>query len=357
MSKPVWAEQEKWKENICHWSGELGFAAVGFTKAQRNYELEAFLKERQANNFNTPWETSNHRLRCDPQAVWNKCQTVVVLAHPLPLSSPVQKNEGILARSAVGEDYHLTVGNKLELLSERIMGNGWKSLPPRIQVDKGPLNERALAYQAGIGWLGCNQQLIVPEFGSFVSLGLLLLDQSLPADKPISGQCGACKKCIEACPAQILGKTGFAAPKCLSYLTQSKEVLASAQIDTLGGRIFGCDTCQEVCPYNEPHKIKENEITKPLTEGSSFSKNEDLNPSLHRGVDLLKVLNLTKSEFNSCYRATAAGWRGKSILQRNAFLALMKADDGSLRKWLSEREDQQGFPAIIRPYLIHFAKQ
>jgi epoxyqueuosine reductase len=352
MSKPVWdKEQLQWKENISHWSRELGFVAIGFTKAQRNYELEAYLKERQDNNLNTPFEASDNRLRCDPQAVWNECQTIVVLAHPFPLSSPPKKNEGILARSAVGEDYHLTVSNKLKLLSQRIMANGWNSLPPKIQVDIGPLNERALANRAGLGWLGRNQQLIVPDYGSFVSLGLLLLDQSFPSDNAISWQCGGCKKCIEACPVQILGKDDFEAKKCLSYLTQSKEVLASEQANKLGGRIFGCDTCQEVCPYNELRKIKENEITLPLAEKFSIPNSKDLNINLRRGVDLIQILNLTKSEFSSCYRQTAAGWRGKSILQRNAFLAMIKADDDRLKKWLSERRDQKGLPPILLPYL------
>lgn len=357
MSRPVWnKEQLKWKENICRWSRELGFAAVGFTKAQRNYELEAYLKKRQDNNLNTPFETSNNRLRCDPRAVWNECQTVVVLAHPLPLSSSPEKNEGILARSAVGEDYHITVSNKLKLLCQRIMENGWKSQPPKIQVDIGPLNERALANQAGIGWLGRNQQLIVPDYGSFVSVGLLLLDQSFPSDDRISWQCGGCKKCVEACPVQILGKEDFEAKKCLAYLTQKKEVLSSEQVNKLGGRIFGCDTCQEVCPYNETRKIKENEITMPFKEEVSFSKDQDLAKGLRRGVDLLKVLNLTKSEFVSFFRPTAAGWRGKNILQRNAFLALINADDRRLKEWLSEYEDQNELPPMLIPYLTYITK-
>ncbi|MDD4346974.1 MAG: tRNA epoxyqueuosine(34) reductase QueG [Desulfitobacteriaceae bacterium] len=357
MSSPVWnKEQLQWKENICRWSRELGFAAIGFIKAQRNFELEAYLKKRQDNNLNTPYETNDNRLRCDPQAVWNECQTVVVLAHPLPLSSSPGENEGILARSAVGEDYHITVSNKLKLLCQEIIKNGWKSLPPKTQVDIGPLNERALANQAGLGWLGRNQQLIIPGYGSFVSLGLLLLDQRLPSDDRISGQCGSCKKCIEACPVRILGRADFEPKRCFAYLTQSKEVLSSKQVNKLGGRIFGCDTCQEVCPYNETRKMKENEITIPFTEELSFSKDQDLSKGLHRGVDLLKILNLTKREFNIFYRSTAAGWRGKSILQRNAFLALVKADDGSLKEWLFEREKQNGLPPILLPYLIYIPK-
>jgi epoxyqueuosine reductase len=353
MSRPIWnKEQLQWKENISRWSRELGFTAIGFTKAQRELKLEAYLKERQDNNLNTPFETSEIRLRCDPQAVWNECQTVVVLAYPLPLSSIPGKNEGILARSAVGEDYHITISNKLKLLCQRIMENGWKSLPPKIQVDIGPLNERALANQAGLGWLGRNQQLIVPDYGSFMSLGLLLLDQRLPSDDRIAGQCGSCKKCIEACPVQILGKADFEAKRCLSYLTQSKEIISS-ELNKLGGRIFGCDTCQEVCPYNETRKIKENEITISLTEEFPFSKDQDLTKGLRRGVDLLKILNLTKSEFNNYYRPTAAGWRGKGILQRNAFLALIKADDGRLKAWLSERDDKNDRPPILLPYLTY----
>ncbi|MHB8126425.1 MAG: tRNA epoxyqueuosine(34) reductase QueG [Desulfitobacteriaceae bacterium] len=352
MSVSDWDEERlQSKVNIRQWAKDLGFVAVGFTRAQTNYKLEAYLKERHDKGLDTPFEPINHRLRCDPQAVWPECQTVVVLAYPLPLSSPPEKRQGIIARSAVGEDYHLIVAQKLKFLIQKILENGWKSAPPKVQVDTGPLNERALAGQAGIGWLGRNQQLIVPNYGSFVTLGILLLDQSFPPDQSLSEQCGGCKNCVQACPVQILGDQPFAAKDCLSYLTQSKEVLTPKQINKLGGRLFGCDTCQEVCPHNALRKIKESEKTPVVPEEFSLSKVDILKDSFRRGVDLMEILNLTKNEFISRYQPTAAGWRGKSILQRNAYLAMINTDDGRLKEWLSERRNKKDLPPILQPYV------
>ncbi len=352
MSVSVWDEERlPWKVNIRRWAKDLGFVAVGFTRAQKNCELEAYLKERHDKGLDTPFEPINHRLRCDPQAVWTECQTVVVLAYPLPLSSPPEKRQGILARSAVGEDYHLIVDQKLKLLIQKILENDWKSAPPKVQVDTGPLNERALAEQAGIGWLGRNQQLIVPNYGSFLTLSLLLLDQSFPPDQRLSEQCGGCQNCVRACPAQLLGDQPFAAKDCLSYLTQSKEVLTAQQIDKLGGRLFGCDTCQEVCSHNSIRLKKESEKTSVVPENFLLSKENFLNYDLRRGRDLMEILTLTKSEFDNRYRPSAAGWRGKSILQRNAYLALVEAGDDRLANWLSEHKAVKDLPPILLPYV------
>lgn len=352
MSVSVWDEgQLHWKVNIGRWAMALGFVAVGFTRAQMNYQLEAYLKERHDKGLDTPFEPIDHRLRCDPQAVFTECQTVVVLAYPLPLSSPPEKRQGIIARSAVGEDYHFIVAQKLKVLIQKILENGWNSATPKIQVDTGPLNERALAEQAGIGWLGRNQQLIVPNYGSFVTLSLLLLDQSFAPDQRISKQCEGCYNCVQACPAQLLGDQPFAAKDCLSYLTQSKEVLTAQQTNKLGGRLFGCDTCQEVCPHNSMILKEESEKTPVDPVDFSLSKGDLLNNNLRRGRDLMELLTLTKREFDHSYRPSAAGWRGKSILQRNAFFALVNADDDRLTKWLSEHKAVNDLPPILLSYV------
>jgi epoxyqueuosine reductase len=345
-----------WKNQIRRWAETLGFAATGFTEARYNYELESYLQQRQEKGWSTPFEPSDSRRRSDPQAVWEACRTVAVFAYPLPLSCPPQNKQGILARSAVGEDYHLFVGRKLAALSLKMVANGWETHCPVIQVDNGPLNERALAKAAGIGWLGRNQQLIVPECGSFIVLGLLLLDQNLPADQSIPDQCGECRKCIQACPVQILGDKPFAARECLSYLTQSKEILTAEQITKLAGRLFGCDTCQEACPYNKARIRKENATILPVKEKITFSENgffeECPQGILQRGVDPMDMLKLSKSEFDKIYRKTAAGWRGKGILQRNAFLALRTAGDKRLFDWLDGHRVKKDLPQLLLPYVI-----
>jgi len=305
-------EQMRWKTNIKRWGQELGFVSIGFSTAQPIDGLASQLQARFIQGLSTPFESKEIKLRVDPKAGWPCCQTVVALAYPLPYSSFPQEGEGVMARSAVGEDYHHFMDQKINSLVEIMTINGWSGTS-RWQVDTGPLVERAFAVRAGIGWIGRNQHLIIPGYGSFVALALLLLDQEIEQDRPvIPNQCGTCQRCVQACPAQVLGKDQFAAKHCVSYLTQSKEVLTTEEGERLGLRIFGCDTCQETCPHNK--KRMEEEHTS--------------SSSLQRGVDLLDTLNLSKGVFQQRFKATAAGWRGKGVLQRNALLVLRNLRDG-----------------------------
>lgn len=338
-------EQMQWKMNIKRWARELGFVSVGFTTSEPIDSLAPLLQARIDQGVATPFESKEIKRRIDPQAVWQECKTVVALAYPLPSTFPPQAGEGVIARSAVGEDYHRVIYRKINQLIDTMVDNAWPG-SPRFQVDTGPLVERAFALRAGIGWIGRNQHLIIPECGSFVALALLLLDQEIIPDDPLpSGQCGNCQKCVQACPAQIIGREPFAANKCVSYLTQSKEVLTPEESLGLGLRIFGCDTCQEVCPHNQKWLGEEESSIDPAACPSSALT------QYRRGVDLLETLNLTKGEFLQRYKATAAGWRGKGVLQRNAFLASRNVRDARTEQWSLEREKAKSVPAIILPYL------
>lgn len=318
---------QKWKEQIKVWAKELGFVSTGFTGADGHPNLAKILVENEMLGIATPFVAYSPMERTEPKAVWPACKTVVALAYPLPLSRPPQVGEGVLARSAVGEDYHRVIRRKLEQIVHDIQGAGWPGEAGRIQVDTGPLNERAFAARAGVGWIGHNHQLIVPEYGSFLALGLLLLDKALPADDPLSERCGACRRCATACPAQLLSNTPFRGEQCLSYLTQSKEEFTPEQTRLLGNRIFGCDTCQEVCPYNRERLEQERFMTRTDEERVAEVEAEALGQKgvregLSRGVDLLEILSLTGSGFKVRFGHTAAAWRGKGILQRNALIAL-----------------------------------
>lgn len=342
-----------WKEKLKNLAQALGFVAAAFTSAEPVREIEDLLLGRFKDKTATPFEEKEIRLRIDPQAVWQDCRSVMALAYPLPLSLPPIQGEGVMSRSAVGEDYHHVLRRKLETLVHTLRQDGWPFQEPRIQVDTGPLVERALALRAGIGWVGKNQQLIIPGYGSFVALGLLLLDADIPPDEKLPNLCGDCRRCMEACPAQVLGYKNFAANQCLSYLTQSKEVLTDSQAESLNQRIFGCDSCQEACPHNQKRLMEENSLDSH--NASPWKGNDE--EHLRRGVDLGKLLKLTKGEFNQHYRHTAAGWRGKGILQRNAFLAMRNRNDTRLEEWLNKHEESGTVPPIINPYLNRESKE
>lgn len=358
-------EALEWKKRIHDLALKAGFSAVGFTSAKPIEGLKEFLEERNAQGWNSSFEEKDLLKRVDPKNLWSACETIVALAYPLPFSRKPQEGEGVLARSAVGEDYHTQVKMALAKLVSSLEEEGWPGERPRTQVDTGPLNERAFATRAGLGWIGKNQQLIIPGVGSFVALAVLLLDQALPPDEPLQNQCGECTLCIQACPAQILGPMHFQANQCLSYLTQSKEVLTESQQIALENRIFGCDTCQEACPHNRVWLSKEEElgsIEENLGESNSESYPGDETtgelagefPEQNllgcRGVDLWDTLHLTKSSFNKQWKSTAAGWRGKGILQRNAYLALKNLQDSRLKGWEEERKNEE-LPTLIQRYM------
>lgn len=318
-----------WKARFRDIALELGFIRIGFTSAAPLNALAKHLKERDEAGYNTPFEESNFLQRTEPQAIWASCQTVVVLAYPLPLTSEAGEEAGILSRSAVGDDYHRVVQGRMEEFGQKVTEAGWPSETPRVQVDTGPLNERAFAIRSGLGWAGRNQQIIIPGVGSFVTLALLLLDQVLPPDEPLANECGTCRNCIQVCPAQILGKENFIANQCVSYLTQSKEALTDEQGKRLGRRLFGCDVCQEACPHNR-----------------TYLKCEDT-PFPSRGVDLYDVLTLTKAGFNDRFRSTAAGWRGKGVLQRNAYRIMENLKDVRRIQWINENKDNNKLSPLL----------
>ncbi|MBJ6978187.1 tRNA epoxyqueuosine(34) reductase QueG [Luteimonas sp. MC1895] len=157
-----------------------------------------------------------------------------------------------VARYALGRDYHKLMRNRLQKLAERIAGE----IGPfghRVFVDSAPVLERALARNAGLGWIGKHTCLIDRDGGSWFFLGEIYLDVPLPPDPPATAHCGSCRRCIEVCPTQaILGPNVLDARRCISYLTIEHEgAIDEALRPLMGNRIFGCDDCQLACPWNK----------------------------------------------------------------------------------------------------------
>jgi len=208
---------------------------------------------------------------------------------------------GRVAAYALGEDYHSHVTDKLEQLARFVRECG--SRATAIQVDGGPLVERHLARRAGLGWYGHNTMLLHPSYGSTSLLGCLLTDLALPADPPFSAEhCGSCRACLAACPTGALdhGPT-IDAHLCISYLTIELRGPLPAQLRAgIGNWVFGCDECQDVCPWNH----------------APYAQQELLRPSLPG------LLTMSDDEFRQIYSGSALLRPKRRGLARNAAVAL-----------------------------------
>ncbi len=274
----------------------LGFSAVGVTSA------EAF-------------GTSQ---KCLPGA-----RSIVSVAFPyatLNANAP-EGLRGRVARFACGRDYHKEVGDRLralgEWLSAEVNEANWGTC-----VDTGPIVDRAAAREAGVGSYGKNATIITPESGSWVVLGELVTDILLDFDEPAPKQtCGSCSKCIEACPSgAIVDPFVVDRRRCVSQLTQMKGSIPRELRPFLGDRIYGCDTCQEVCPKNV---------------GVAGRVLED-DTGLGATPDLIALLGMNKGDYDRLVKPTTMSWIGRSRLRRNAAVALGNAGDESAIPALSE---------------------
>lgn len=217
------------------------------------------------------------------------------------------KYRGYLSKSSRGLDYHIVLKEKMENLVKEILK--FKSFSYKIYVDTGPLIDRELAEAAGIGYFGKNCSIINDKYGSFIAIGYILTDLEMTSDETINDDCGSCDLCIRACPTGALSGDYKVNPKkCISYLTQTKEDIEEKLRRKMGVKIFGCDTCQLVCPKNK---------------GILYSKEEKFHPGVDGGhIDLLEFLKLTNRDFKDKYGKIAGSWRGRNILKRNVIIAL-----------------------------------
>ncbi|MFO7656789.1 MAG: tRNA epoxyqueuosine(34) reductase QueG [Bacteroidales bacterium] len=210
----------------------------------------------------------------------------------------------VISVYAFGKDYHHVMKKKLRLLLQYIQ-NIIQGTNGRVFVDSAPVLERALAARAGLGWIGKNSMLISPKWGSFVFIGSVFLNVELEYDTPIKEMCGSCSQCLDNCPTRaIIRPKVIDARKCISYLTiENKEPIPEIFTQKMQNRVFGCDICQDVCPWNRkapfhnvPEFIPENELLE--------MKKEDWQ-------------NLTEEKYNHLFERSAVKRTKYSGLKRN----------------------------------------
>ncbi|TXC89848.1 tRNA epoxyqueuosine(34) reductase QueG [Metabacillus litoralis] len=329
---------EQFKQEVIEYSKEIGIDKIGFTSAGLFEELKQRLITQQELGYQSGFEEPDIEKRVTPVKLLPKASSIIsiALAYPSKLKdapkSTKEDRRGIFCRASWGQDYHTVLRDRLKKLEEFL-----KKRIPDIQlksmVDTGELSDRAVAERAGIGWSGKNCSIITPEFGSYVYLGEMITNFPFPPDQPMEDQCGSCRKCIDVCPTGALVQPGqLDSSKCIAFLTQTKGFLADEYRTKIGNRIYGCDTCQTVCPINK---------------GKDFHFHEEMEPDPEIAKPKLKpLLTISNREFKEKYGHISGSWRGKKPLQRNAILALAHFKDKTATQDLIMLVHQDPRPVI-----------
>ena len=246
------------KDLIKSKAGELGFGAVGVTSADP-VDAGAHLDDAIGGGrvAEMGWLARDPKARCDPRSLLSGARSVICCAlaygdEGLSRLGTRDSKLGKVARFARGADYHVVVKEKLEELWKTIHEEA-PDARSKICVDTSPILEKALAARAGLGWIGKHTVLLNREFGSWFVLGEVITDIEIEPDSPASNMCGECRKCMDACPTKaITSPQELDARRCISYLTIEAPRLAppspGSRVPSPGS--YGCDLCQEACPYN-----------------------------------------------------------------------------------------------------------
>jgi len=246
-------------ERIKAQARRMGFALAGVTTPDppEHYAVfERWLGAGRHGEMAYLGSERSRQRRLDPRLILPECRSILVLGvfYDAPLPSPPSPEFGQVAAYAWGNDYHDVLADRLRLLVEFIQAEAGQAVPNRWYTDTGPLLERDLAQRAGLGWTGKNTCLISPQHGSYFLLAELLLGLELEPDPPFApDHCGTCTRCLDACPTGcILPDRTLDARRCISYLTiELKGAIPLELRPQMGSWVFGCDICQQVCPWNQ----------------------------------------------------------------------------------------------------------
>lgn len=294
---------------------ELGFDLVGIAPATPSAHADA-LRRWLDNGMAGEMDYMHRRFaeRTQPSRYLPDARSVICVAvnYHFPLAEPSSDQpaaHGRVARYALGDDYHELIKPRLydlaDWLRDRVPGTR-----TRCGVDTVPVMERELAARAGIGWIGKNTCIIHRRLGSWLLLGEVLTTLDLPGDSPETDHCGTCRRCIDACPTNaIIEPYRLDATKCISYLTiEHAGPIAPEVRQQMGEWFFGCDICQDVCPFNRK---------------APFGSNERFRPRFKDGtIDLRAVLQWKERAPNPTLRGTAMKRVKLPVLQRNARIVL-----------------------------------
>ncbi|MEP6593690.1 MAG: tRNA epoxyqueuosine(34) reductase QueG [Acidobacteriota bacterium] len=313
----------------------LGFDLCGIAPAAHFPELD-FLDQWLARGFagEMHYLQRSAARRADVRAVLPSAQSVIALGVVYNARRPYSVEHSdpgtaAIARYAWGDDYHEVIGGRLDRLARRIAAAAGASFESRAYVDTGPVQERVFAQRAGLGWIGKNTCLINPEIGSWVFLAVVICNLPLAPDTPELDHCGTCTLCLEACPTGALVEPGVLdSTRCLSYLTiETKGAIPEAQRHSLGEHAYGCDICQDVCPWNQTP-------TTAVTDDPPWQPRP--------GLDAPRLLDLwrrTDDELRALLKGSAMKRAGVRRLRRNLAVSLGNSGDPAAAESLESHDE------------------
>jgi epoxyqueuosine reductase len=311
------------KGRIVEEARSLGFDAVRFTSARAvdgaGNALDAFLAEGRQGEMD--WLATTAERRKSPRALWPEAQSVILLGLNYgragdPLAILKKKSHGAISVYAQGADYHDVLKAKLKPLATRVQELAGGEV--KIFVDTAPIMEKPLAARAGLGWQGKHTNLVSREFGSWLFIGSIFTSAEIEPDAPEENHCGGCRRCLDICPTGA-----FTAPyqidarACISYLTiEHKGHIAPRFREAMGNRIFGCDDCLAVCPWNKfAHAAHETKLSV---------RAESQSPPL------AELLQLDDAAFRVRFRGTPIERTGRDRFLRNVLIAAGNSHDATL---------------------------
>lgn len=306
----------------------LGFDDVRISRAQIDptvsEEFDAFV--RGGYHGDMAWMADTAARRRTPQALWPEAQSVISLAVNYgpaddPMALQARKDRGAVSVYARGKDYHDVIKKRLKALARWLVGQS-SDADVKVFVDTAPVLEKPLAESAGLGWQGKHTNLVSREFGSWMFLGEIFTTLDLPPDAPEADHCGSCRKCLDICPTNaFLDAHRLDARRCISYLTiEHKGHIPSHLRSLMGNRIYGCDDCLAVCPWNKFAQVADVSV---------------LNPRLElQAPRLAELVHLDDTSFRTVFAGSPVKRIGRDRFVRNALIAIGNSNDATLAEGL-----------------------
>jgi epoxyqueuosine reductase len=311
------------KERIAREANALGFEAVRFASADpppgAGAALDAFLA--YGRHGDMAWLEANAERRKSPRAIWPDVKSIIMLGMSYgperdPLEALEARSRGAISVYAQGADYHDIIKSKLKVLASRVQDVAQGEV--KIFVDTAPVMEKPIAAKAGLGWQGKHTNLVSRDFGSWLFLGSIFTTADIAPDAPEEDHCGACRRCLDVCPTNaFVAPYQLDARACISYLTvEHKGHIAIEYRESMGNRIFGCDDCLAVCPWNK--------FAKGAREAKLSVRAESDNPPL------AELLQLDDAAFRTRFAGTPIKRTGRDRFLRNVLIAAGNSGDETL---------------------------